>query len=176
MVSATSTMRNTIFLALSLALVATAACHPQQAFIPGTRVADDPVNREIIETVENYRTAVERQDAAALYLMASPKYWEDSGTPSGKDDYGYKQLKDVLTGRFSKASDIRYSMRYVSVNRKCPPDSQGHEGCRAYVDVLVDASFSVTDARGAQTRRDMRDQNQLVLEWNGEAWKFLSGM
>ena len=25
-------------------------------------------------------------------------------------------------------------------------------------------------------RRDMRDQNQFVLEWSGEAWKFLSGM
>ena len=38
------------------------------------------------------------------------------------------------------------------------------------------ASFSVKDSRGQEVRQDLRDQNQMVLEWNGEDWMFLSGM
>ena len=34
----------------------------------------------------------------------------------------------------------------------------------------IDASFTVLDARGQEVRRDKRDQNQLVLEWDGEAF------
>ena len=164
------------FALLGAATLSTGACSKQKNFIPGTKVVDSGVNREIIDVVENYRLAVERQDAAALVLMASPKYWEDGGTATGKDDYGYKQLKDVLTGRFQQGRDVRYSMRYMSVSKKCPPNAEEKVNCRAYVDVLIDASFTVLDARGEEVRRDMRDQNQLVLEWDGEAWKFLSGM
>ncbi|HUH05846.1 MAG TPA: hypothetical protein VML75_27845 [Kofleriaceae bacterium] len=166
-------------LSLLLVLVSTTAllaCGSKAKNIPGTHVGDDPVNREIIDVLEAYRVAVERKDAAGLFLMASPEYWEDGGTASGKDDYGYKQLKDVLSGRFQAGSDIRYSMRYMTIAKRCPPDSEGREGCRAYIDVLVDASFSVIDARGAEIRRDKRDQNQIVLVWNGDAWKILSGM
>ncbi len=163
---------------VSFFLLATlaAACGSQQHYITGTHVIDNEVNREIIQVVEKYRLAVERKDADALMLMASKQYWEDGGTVSGKDDYGYQKLHEVLTGRFQKASDIRYSLRYMNVVRRCPHDAQGNKGCRAYVDVLIDASFTVVDARGQQVRRDKRDQNQLVLEWDGETWKFLSGM
>lgn len=166
----------TLSILIVIAAAVLVACGSKAKQIPGTRVSDDPVNREIIDVVEAYRAAVERKDAAGLFLMASPEYWEDAGTPTGKDDYGYKQLKDVLSGRFQKGSDIRYSMRYMNILKRCPPNAEGRDGCRAYVDVLVDASFSVLDARGEEIRRDKRDQNQLVLQWNGDAWKFLSGM
>jgi hypothetical protein len=110
--------------------------------------------------------------------MASKSYWEDGGSATGKDDYGYDQLQEVLTGRFQKGEDLRYSLRYMNVLRRCPAgqEAEDNTGCRAYVEVLVDASYSVKDARGETVRRDKRDQNQLVLEWDGEAWKFLSGM
>lgn len=153
-----------------------AGCASQASYIPGTKVVDSRTNREIIDVIENYRLAVERKDAAALVLMASPKYWEDGGTATGKDDYGYKRLREVLTGRFQQSSDLRYSMRYMRVDKKCPPGAEDRVNCRAYVDVLIDASFTVIDARGEEMRRDKRDQNQLVLEWDGDSWKFLSGM
>ena len=163
---------------VSFFLLATlaAACGSPQRYIPGTRVIDTDANRDIIQVVEKYRMAVEQKDADALMLMASKQYWEDGGTVSGKDDYGYEKLHEVLTGRFQKASDIRYSLRYMNVMRRCPHGADGNQGCRAYVDVLIDASFTVTDARGEPVRRDKRDQNQLVLEWSGDSWKFLSGM
>jgi hypothetical protein len=100
-------------------------------------------------------------------LMASKHYWDDAGTPTGTDDYGYQGLQQILIGRFKKVKDIRYSMRYMGIRRR---------GERAYVDVLIDASFTLEDARGEDMREDMRDQNQFTLEWDGRNWLFLSGM
>ncbi len=152
-------------------------CAKQQTTIPGTRVADTQDNRDIIAALEEYRIAVERKDTAALMLMASEDYWEDGGTPSGSDDYGYEGLLEVLRGRFQKADNIRYSIRYMDIERQCPDDDDdSREGCRAYIDVLLDASYSVADARGLEKRPDKRDQNQFVLEWKNDRWKFLSGM
>jgi hypothetical protein len=51
-----------------------------------------------------------------------------------------------------------------------------HPGCKASVDVLIDASFTITDVLGKPKRPDKRDQNELVLEWDGKRWLFLSGM
>jgi hypothetical protein len=143
------------------------ACARSVDYIPGTKVPQSLENQQIIDRIEDYRMAVERKDAAALVLMASKRYWEDAGTPSGKDDYGYQGLQEILTGRFQKVKAIRYSMRYMGVERR---------GDRVLVDVLIDASFTVEDARGQDQREDMRDQNQFVLEWDGRAWLFLSGM
>lgn len=164
-------------MALAITLVS-GACGSVSPTIPGTKIPDTSLNRGIIQAVEDYRVAVERKDTAALLLMASKKYWEDSGTPTGGDDYGYEGLSSVLKSRFNKAKDIRYSLRYMNLYRRCKPDADPatNEGCRAYVDVLIDASFTVKDARGADKRPDKRDQNQLVLEWADDKWKFLSGM
>jgi len=73
----------------------------------------------------------------------------------------------VLAERFGRAEGIRYSMRYLGIKRV------GKN--RAAVDVLIDASYSIQTANGPQ-RKDMRDQNELMLEYDGRNWKFLSGM
>ena len=150
--------------ALALAL---GACGGGTEYIPGTRVPQSQDNQQIVDRLEDYRMAVERRDAAALVLMASKHYWDDAGTPEGTDDYGYQGLQQILTGRFQKVKAIRYSMRYMNIARR---------GDRALVDVLIDASFTVQDPRGDDLRRDLRDQNQFVHEWDGRHWLFLSGM
>jgi len=155
-----------LHLALTLG-IALAGCAAEVEYIPGTRVGNSAENQALIDRIENYRMAVERKDASGLVLMASKRYWEDAGTPSGSDDYGYQGLQEILTGRFQQVDAIRYSMKYVNVSRK---------GDKAFVDVLIDASFTVKDARGQEMRADMRDQNQFVLEWDGKQWLFVSGM
>jgi hypothetical protein len=166
-------MRLTWFVLLAAFAV---GCAGRVSSVPGTKIENNKVNQGIIETVEKYRVAVEKADAESLFLMASPSYREDSGTPVGADDYGYEGLKDVLVGRFLMARDIRYAMKYVSIRRTCNGE-EPEVGCRAHVEVLVDASFTIVDARGQDRRTDKRDQNELVLEWDQSgAWKFLSGM
>jgi hypothetical protein len=159
---------------LSVLLLAITACAAQVKYVPGTRVPYSDANDSVLKACEDYRLAVERADVDALMLMAHKQYWEDSGTPSGSDDYGYDGLRNVLLTRLPKASDIRYSMRYVNVRQSC--SGELHPGCRAAVDVLIDASFTITDALGKPKRPDKRDQNELVLEWDGHRWLFISGM
>lgn len=161
-----------VWIALALAGCASST---KKSYVPGTRVAYSASNKAVLDRCEEYRLAVERGDADALMLMAHPQYWEDSGTPSGSDDYGYEGLRNVLLTRLLKASDIRYSLRYVDVHQQCRSGDL-KPGCRAAVDVLIDASFTVTNAYGKPSRPDKRDQNQLVLEWDGRRWQFLSGM
>ena len=171
-----------IRLAVSLAtLLGVAACAHHEAYVPGTRIPYSDQNKSVLDACEEYRLAVERGDPEALMLMAHKQYWEDSGTPSGGDDYGYEGLRAVLTTRLQKASDVRYSLRYVGVRQTCsdlhPPDEKhGVPPCRAAVDILIDASFTITDVFGKPKRPDKRDQNELVLEWDGHRWLFLSGM
>ncbi len=150
-------------------------CAARPRVITGTRITDNALNREILDTVEKYRKALERGDTAELLTMASPNYWEDSGTPSGSDDYGYDGLKRALTDRITKASDIRYSIRYVAMRSQCTGDNL-HDGCRANLEALVDASFSVIDATGKSRRPDKRDQGEFVLERTGDKWLFVAGM
>ena len=157
-----------------LVIIAVAACAHNGSYVPGTKVPYSPQNKSVLDMCEEYRLAVERGDADALMLMAHKQYWEDSGTPSGSDDYGYEGLRNVLMTRLAKASDIRYSVRYMAVRQSCNADLK--VGCRAGVDVLIDASFTIANAIGAPKRPDKRDQNELVLEWDGRRWLFLSGM
>lgn len=158
-----------------LGLVVVAACGGRQRTIRGTSIADTASNRQLLEQVDEYRRAVERGDIEALMLMAAPEYEEDSGTSTTSDDYGYDGLREVLASRFRVAKDIRYAIRTLSVRQQCPGDKFQAE-CLARVEVLIDASYSVVDARGIERRADKRDQNELVFAWDGERWQILSGM
>lgn len=153
-----------------------AACGPKPDYIYGTKIQRTEENNRVIERIEAYRSAVETKDADTLLLMASQEYWEDSGTPTGEDDYGFNGLKEVLQTRFKQADSIRYTMRYMRVRFSGGEQEGSSDPRRAFVDVLVDASFTIPDARGGFRRQDKRDQNQLVLEWDGNRWMFLSGM
>lgn len=158
----------------ALLVVALVGCAAKVAYVPGTRIPYSDNNKGVLDAVEEYRLAVERGDADGLMLMAHKQYWEDSGTPTGSDDYGYEGLRNVLLTRLQKASDVRYSMRYMDVRQSCSKDL--HAGCRAAVDVMIDASYTITDVLGKPKRPDKRDQNELVLEYDGHRWLFISGM
>ena len=158
---------------LLIAAISLGACAHQVAYVPGTQIPLSAPNKSVLDTCEEYRLAVERGDADALMLMAHKQYWEDSGTPSGSDDYGIEGLRNVLLSRLQKASDIRYSIRYVAIHQQC---AELKPGCRAAVDVLIDASYTIANPLNRPIRPDKRDQNQLVLEWDGHRWLFLSGM
>lgn len=159
----------------ALSLVTSSACGGKVKYVPGTRVPYSAANQSVLDAVEQYRLAVEERDAQKLLLMAhKSKYWEDSGTPSGSDDYGYEGLANVLATRLQKATEIRYSVRYMKVSQQCPSDLE--PGCQAAVDVIVDASFTIQNVQGKMVRPDKRDQNQFLLEWDGARWLFISGM
>ncbi len=158
----------TITLLFSCLVAFSSGCAKPTNLISGTKIPSTDENRQLIKVVERYRQAIERKDTGALLLMASQRsYYEDGGTQDGSDDYDYAGLRDVLAGRFLKASNIRYSIRYVRIRRRGP---------RAFVEIFVDASFSMTDSTGQERREQIRDQNLLVLIQEKNKWKFVSGM
>jgi hypothetical protein len=146
-------------------LVAMGGC-VKEKYIPFTRVIDTPQNREVLKAVEAYRLAIERKDAAALLTMASPDYFEDSGTPQAEDDYGYEGLKQVLARRLMQVEQIRYSLQYMKIDVK---DKIAH------VDVYIDASFQIHTAQGMKWDRK-QEPHRMELVNDGKRWLFRRGM
>jgi hypothetical protein len=136
------------------------------AVIPGTKVVDTKVNRELIEVCEKYRRALEDKDAATLLALASPSYYEDSGTLKAEDDYGYMGLKDVLTRRLAQLRTLRYSIEYRKV------EVVGHH---AQVDIRYDASFQLATEMGDRWERKQSDK-RIELDNDGKRWLITSGM
>jgi hypothetical protein len=134
--------------------------------IPGTKVADSRVNREILDVCERYRHAMEDRDPTTLLALAHPHYYEDSGTPTGGDDYGYEGLKQVLAQRMSQLRTLRYNIEYRKVT------VTGHH---AAVEIRYDASFQLATEMGDRWERKQNDK-QLELENDGRRWLIIAGM
>ena len=98
--------------------------------------------------------------------LAHPNYYEDSGTPSGHDDYGYDGLKDVLSKRLSALKTLRYNIEYRAMQI---------EGHRAQVDIRYDASFQLATEMGDRWERKMNDK-RIELENDGKRWLIIAGM
>jgi len=136
------------------------------AVIPGTKVVDSKLNREILEVCEKYRRAMEDKDAATLLALAHPSYYEDSGTPTGNDDYGYQGLRDVLARRLTQLRTLRYNIEYRKI------DVEGHH---AKVDIRYDASYQLATEMGDRWERKQNDK-RLELDHDGKRWLFTAGM
>jgi hypothetical protein len=137
-------------------------------YIPGTSVVKNEQNQEIIDTIEQYRARLVARKVEELLVLASDKYFEDSGTPRSDDDYGYQGLREVLTKKLQRVKSIRYDLEYrnITVN-----------GSRATVEVFIDGSFELAAESGDRYRR-VNDYHKFELEKDKttEHWKFLSGM
>jgi hypothetical protein len=156
---------NRLVLALVAALGCVSGCATVNT-IPGTKVPDTRANREILDVCERYRHAMEDRDATTLLALAHPNYYEDSGTPSGADDYGYDGLRDVLAKRMSALRTLRYNIQYRNVMI---------DGHRANVDIRYDASYQIATEMGDRWERKMNDK-RIELENDGRRWLIIGGM
>jgi hypothetical protein len=152
-----------------LSLLAAAAAGPgcaHEEFFPGTTIVRSEQNRRIIETVEQYRQRLLARNVEGLLVLASEKYFEDSGTPRSDDDYGYEGLKQVLSTRLTRVKSLRYDIEYRNIKVTGP---------RAEVQVFLDGSFELASESGDRYRR-VNDYHRFILEADGDNWKFVSGM
>jgi hypothetical protein len=149
-----------------LSAAASGGCAHQEYF-PNSTIPKTEENGKIIETVEQYRRKLLERNVEGLLLLASDRYFEDSGTPRSDDDYGYEGLKSMLGKRLARVNSMRYEIEYRSIKRN---------GTRAEVEVFLDGSFELTAKSGDRYRR-VNDFHRFVLERHGpEKWQFLSGM
>ena len=134
--------------------------------IPNTTVDDTPANREVVEFCESYRHALEQRDVGALLAMASPRYYENGGTPEGDDDYDITGLRQVLSETLPRVHTVRYEFRYRSIRQ---------ERDRVHVDYTFSGSFRVETEDGHRWFRRVAD-NRLELERVGGQYRIVAGM
>jgi hypothetical protein len=146
-----------------------AGCAHEEYFA-GTTIPRNEQNRKIIETVEQYRTRLLQRNIEGLLVLASDKYFEDSGTPRSDDDYGYDGLKLVLANQLKRVKSMRYEIEYRNIKV-----TGSGSNVRAEVEVFLDGSFELSAEAGDRYRR-VNDYHHFVLEQKGDEWKFLSGM
>lgn len=162
-------MKNVLVLSLALLgalpLVGASGC-AHEDFFPGTTIRRTDQNRQIIETVEQYRRRLLERNVDGLLILASEKYFEDSGTPRSDDDYGYSGLKQVLSGKLQRVRSLRYDIEYRNIKVFGP---------RAEVEVFLDGSFELASESGDRYRR-VNDYHRFILEQENEKWKFVAGM
>jgi hypothetical protein len=164
-------MKTAKLITLVLALGGAAVSCGHGRYLPGTTILATDTNREIIDTIEEYRMRLMEKDVDGLLLLASDKYFEDGGTPQSNDDYGYSGLAAILTGRLQRVESIRYDIQYKSIKI-------GADG-RAVVEAYLSGAFELQGEVGERYRR-VSDFHRFVLERSktgGSAkWKFVSGM
>jgi hypothetical protein len=160
---------NLILLGIALAAAGLGCGHGR--YLPGTTIPATEVNREIIDTIEEYRTRLMNKSVDGLLLLASEKYFEDGGTPQPNDDYGYAGLTTVLGGRLQRVESIRYDIQYKNIK-------VGSDG-RAEVEAYLNGAFELQGEAGERYRR-ISDFHRFILErtttGGSSKWKFLSGM
>ncbi|MGD0839102.1 MAG: hypothetical protein ABSB49_20900 [Polyangia bacterium] len=140
------------------------------ATFPGTNIKVTQANREIIDTIEEYRQRVMARNVEGLLLLASPNYFEDGGTPQANDDYGYAGLASILSSRLQRVESIRYDIQYKSIRIR-------NDG-RAEVEAYLSGAFELQGEVGDRYRR-VNDFHRFVLEpapHGSFKWKFVAGM
>jgi len=161
---------NTLRIMLVLALWGAGMGCGHRHYLPGTTIIANDTNREIIDTIEEYRMRLAGKNVDGLLLLASEKYFEDGGTPQSNDDYGYSGLATILTGRLQRVESIRYDIQYKHI-------SIGVDG-RAVVEAFLSGAFELQGEVGERYRR-VNDFHRFVLERSTggtSKWKFVSGM
>jgi hypothetical protein len=157
------TKRCCIWIVCAAALAA-GACH--EKFIPNTEIPDNDDNRAIVAFCERYRHAVEDRNIGLILSLASPRYFDNSGTPSGEDDIDRAGLETVLTERFKEVQTMRYEIRYRAIYETIGV---------IYVEFTYNMAFQYQI--GEKTRWANRTaDNRLELERVGDGFLVLTGM
>ena len=143
--------------------------------IPGTEIPDTEENRQIIQTLERYRSGFVRMDPTSILATAHPTYSDTAGTDDPSDDIVYEELGPLLRTRMSQLDSVRFTIDYLDVNVQKD---------RAVVKVWIDASFyldppspdeevpAVVSARYSR----LQDHAMFELVREQDTWLITSGM
>ncbi len=159
---------------LLLPVVGLSACSGSLNTIRGTTIEATQENEQIIDVLERYRQRLQQRDAAGVLALVSPNYHEDSGTPAAEDDYGYDQLKTIISDRMTRLRTVRYGLEYRKIHVKQLDKTKRV----AEVEVYIDASFQLASGRegGNDRYKRITEYNKLELENDGKRWLIVHGL
>ncbi|MBN2526667.1 MAG: hypothetical protein JXR76_09745 [Deltaproteobacteria bacterium] len=138
----------------------------QKQYIPNTEIIDNDFNRDVLSFCERYRHGVEDMNTGMLLALASPRYFDNSGTPSGDDDVDKAGLEEVLNSRFSPIQSIRMEIIYRAIFE---------ENSVLHVEYTYTMSFQYT-IDGETKWKNHTGDNRLDLERTEDGFLILSGM
>ncbi len=164
-----------LLLALAVVLAAPSATGCKNVpTIPGTEIPDTDENREILQVLERYRTAMVRQDRATIISSTHETYYDESGTDDPSDDIVYEELPELLRVRLAQVDSIRFTMEYLDIYVRNE---------RATVHVWIDAAFHMKpilaeDGTPRLQPRFARKQDYAKFELlrDGESWLITKGI
>jgi len=159
-------MRRATSTIVAATLIACAAAGCNKQYIAGTEIEDTPENNEVLAFCERYRHAVEDLNVGLLLSMASPRYFDNSGTPSGDDDFDKTGLEEVLRERFKAIKALRYEFKYRDVRV---------EESRISVEYSYTLSFQYAVGDKSHWENETGD-NRLELERIDDGFLVLSGL
>jgi hypothetical protein len=145
-------------------LMSVLGCKPK--VFPGTKIADNPDNRQVVEVISAYQKAMESRDLELLLDMATPDYYEDRGTLDKTDDYGLAELKSNLIQRFSSIQQLRYTVKVKDIKIN---------GEEALVDFHYQMLFQFKIGESARWEQ-AEDDGQLELRKIDKVWKIAAGL
>jgi hypothetical protein len=88
--------------------VGAVGCAPKK--IPGTDINDNDDTRAILDVIESYRRASEREVARTIFALLDENFREDGGSSNVDDDFDYRNAAPKLESVFSQAEDLRLEM------------------------------------------------------------------
>ena len=144
--------------------VAMGGCNKRH--IPNTEILDNDFNREIIDQTERYRHAVEDINIGLLMTLASPRYFDNSGTTTGDDDMDRAGLEQMLKERFGALQSVRYEMKYLAIYEQ--------HGV-VYVEYTYTMSFQYKVDDSTRWYNKTAD-NRLEMEAVDDGYLIISGM
>ena len=156
-------LRKVISLSCLLALT-TGCAHTN---IEGTPVADTTENREVFDFLVQVREAMQNRDAPGLIALISPDYFEDMGTPSDKDDYGYQHLIDVVIPKsLEVAKEIHVSFEVHEIEI---------DGEQAWADIRY-SSRAKLDLPSGELWDSHKEFNRIQLNRKDGKWMVTAGL
>ena len=164
-------------------LMLASACSTR--YIEDTKIEDSDESRDVIRTVEMYRKAMEARDADMLIALASKNYFEKNGDSNSSNNYDHKGLIEFLRSpEFRRVTQVRMKIIYKSVefsedrnvvtvlyhyttDFKLPPPKYSDE---------TGQFATVSDNLDEEVWHSKADDNEMILELEGDRWYILKGM
>jgi hypothetical protein len=151
-------------LALLLVVAALSGCSPKR--IAGTDIKDSPDTRAVVDTLEQYRLAVERRDPAAVMALVSKAYYDNAGTNDPSDDLDAERLQKKLVEDYAKLTWVSLEIAIKRIDI---------DGDRATAYIFFDERYRIRMKSG-EVAKQSSDIHRMQLVREAGSWRFISGV
>ncbi len=151
-------------LTLPLLLITLTACGHR--YIKGTRVEDTRENHAVFDVIEDVRAGMEERNGERVLAHVSPQYFEDMGTTEPNDDYGYEQLKSLVSESFGATKEMHVILDVHAITV---------QDDKAWADVRY-ASRARIELPSGGTWDTHREFNRIELVRENDKWMIVSGL